>query len=77
MREHEQFEMKKKIALRKVERKEQLKPAEKIAYDNKWYFSIVLPISVIEQIVVMAEQYNVKPSEIAEVWIMKGLEAFK
>ena len=50
-----------------------LTPSEKTAMEGKWFFTLALPMTVIEDIVKLANQYNVKPSQIVETWIMKGV----
>lgn len=77
MTHEETYHKKRKDGLEKQKNKQPLMPSERVALEGRWYFTIPLPMEVIEEILVIAEQHDVRPSQIAEVWIMKGLNGGK
>lgn len=71
---HEEIYLKKrKTALRKKEAGEQLKPSEEVALSGSWFFTVPLPIEIIDRIIDMARLANVKPSDIVASWVYKEM----
>ena len=77
MEQQESFDRIKRKAIAKTKKGELLKPEEKIAMENMWYFTLPLPITVIDEIVLLSKSYYVKPSKLVEAFIMKGLTGGK
>lgn len=77
MTHEETYQKRRTDGLKKQEKGSPLKPSEKVAIEGKWFFTVPLPIEVIEKILRIAEKHDVRPSQIAEVWIMKGLNGGK
>lgn len=75
MTHKEIYEAKKKKAKEKKAAGLQLSKSEKVAFANRWYFSIPLDIDVYESVIEMAEEYGVMPYQIVEAWIIKGYGA--
>ena len=67
------YEKCKKSAIEKNIAGERLNKLEKAAIEGKWYFNMVIPHDVIEQIVKKASDAGIKPSELVSLWIMRGL----
>ena len=71
------FQKKKAKAQQKQKKGMLLNNSESIAIKDQWFFTIVLPIEVIDQIVSISEKYGVKPSDIGTLYISQGLQKEK
>lgn len=70
----EEYEQALVKAKKKEEKNLSMKKNEKLAMSGRWYFSLTLEMENFDRIIELAEQYSVKPSELAEMWILQGLE---
>ena len=73
----EEYEKARKAAVNKIRCGMDLKKSEIAANNGRWFFTMTLPIDVFDEIIELSEQYAVKPSEIAETFILKGLNKGK
>jgi len=69
----EEYEIARKKAEVKTRCGMDLKKSEIAANNGRWFFTITLPIDIFDEVIELAEKYAVKPSEIAETFILKGL----
>ena len=62
-------------ALRNAKEKESkgllLKSSERLALENLWFFTLPLPVEVIEKIVATAHSMNIKSSELVAAWVFR------
>lgn len=61
-------------AAKKRELGEELLKKHVLAESGEWYFTLTLPIDVIDSIVSLSETFGVKPSDLAKIWVSKGID---
>lgn len=67
----EEFENALKNAKEKQSKGLLLKSSERLALENQWFFTLPLPLNVIEKIIETAHSMNIKSSELVAAWIFK------
>lgn len=67
------FNQKVTSAIRKKAEKNPLSKSEKIAIEGKWYFTTVLPINIIDEIIDQANDLCIKPSEFVSKLILDNI----
>lgn len=69
----EEYDIARKSAKQKIEKGLELKSSEICANDGRWFFTMAIEIETFDKIIELAEKYSVKPWQIAEAFILKGL----
>lgn len=77
MKHLEQFKKKKEKAKEKALAGLLLNNSESIAIKDEWFYTIVLPVDVIQRIVLLSERYGIKPGDLGALYISQGLSKEK